>query len=141
MSAQTIHFELVSPESKLVSEPVSMAIMPGEEGEFGVGADHSALVASLRPGVVELYKEDGKEPFRRIFITGGFADVTGASCAVLAEEAVNVSDLSQETLDRELKDLNEDLAHTADGVEKSRIRKRIEMTKARLSAVTGRLVF
>lgn len=137
----TIAFELVSPESKLVSEPVAMAVMPGEEGEFGVGADHSALVASLKPGVVELYKDGGKEPFRRIFITGGFADVTGASCTVLAEEAVNVNDLSQETLDRELKDLAEDLSIATDGLEKSRIRKRIEMTKARLSAVTGRLVF
>lgn len=137
----TIAFELVSPESKLVSEPVAMAVMPGEEGEFGVGADHSALVASLKPGVVELYKDGGKEPFRRIFITGGFADVTGASCTVLAEEAVNVNDLSQETLDRELKDLAEDLSIATDGLEKSRIRRRIEMTKARLSAVTGRLVF
>lgn len=137
----TIAFELVSPEARLVSEPVSMAIMPGEEGEFGVGADHSALVASLKPGVVELYKDGAKEPFRKIFITGGFADVTGAACTVLAEEAVNVNELSQEKLERELKDLGEDLAHAADGTEKSRIRKRMEMTKSRLSAVTGKLVF
>lgn len=136
-----INFELVSPEARLVSEPVSMAVMPGEEGEFGVGADHAALVASLRSGVVELYKDGGDKPFRRIFITGGFADVTGTSCSVLAEEAVNVDDLSRETLEQELKTLAESLGYATAEVEKARIERRIDITKERLSAVTGQIVF
>ncbi|MCC6597714.1 MAG: ATP synthase F1 subunit epsilon [Alphaproteobacteria bacterium] len=136
---QNIAFELVSPEDRLVSEPVSMAILPGEEGEFGVGANHSALVAALKPGVVELYKNDEKEPFRKIFIAGGFADVTGESCTVLAEEAVNVDDLKQDSLESTLKDLMEDIAHATDEVEKKRLRRRVDMTKARISALTGRL--
>ena len=77
MERNTIHFELVSPEACLVSAPVKMAVIPGEEGEFGVLAGHASLVASLRPGVVELYSEqDGEEP-RKILIAGGFADVSG----------------------------------------------------------------
>jgi F-type H+-transporting ATPase subunit epsilon len=140
MSTQ-INFELVSPEARLVSEPVSMAIIPGEEGEFGVGADHAALVASLKAGVVELYKDDAKEPFRKIFIAGGFADVTGSQCTVLAEEAVNVDDLDQATLEKKIKDLTEDLGLAKDDIEKARINRRLNLTKAKLSAVTGALVF
>ena len=86
--ARAIQFELVSPEEKLVSEPVAMAVIPGDEGEFGVLVGHSALVASLKPGVVEL-SVDGQDN-RRIFIASGFADVTPEQCTILAEEAVNV---------------------------------------------------
>ena len=138
---QTIAFELVSPEARLVSEPVSMAVIPGEEGTFGVGADHSALVAALKPGVVELYKEGTNEPFRKIFIAGGFADVTGSHCTVLAEQAVNVNDLDQAKLEQEQKNLSEDLGIAKDDSEKARINRRIEMTKAKLAAVTGKLVY
>jgi F-type H+-transporting ATPase subunit epsilon len=141
MSAQTIAFELVSPEARLVSEPVSMAVIPGEEGEFGVGADHSALVASLKPGVVELYKDGSKEPYRKIFIAGGFADVTATSCTILAEQAVNVNDLDLAQLEQQVKNLSEDLGMAKDESEKTRIQKRIDMTKAKMSAVTGKLVF
>ena len=62
-----INFELVSPEAKLVSEPVYMAVIPGEEGVVGVLPGHASLVASLKAGVVELYETEGAEP-RRIFI-------------------------------------------------------------------------
>ena len=34
--AQTIQFELVSPEEKLISEAVAMATIPGEEGDMSV---------------------------------------------------------------------------------------------------------
>ena len=139
MSAQ-INFELVSPEAKLVSEPVDMAVIPGVEGEFGVGADHAPLVAALQPGVVELYKEGAKEPYVKIFIAGGFADVTGKQCTVLAEEAVNVNDLDQHKLEQDIRDLKEDHAATNDYIEKIRIEKKIDLLKAKISAVTGRLI-
>ena len=105
---QTIQFELVSPEEKLVSEPVKMAVIPGVEGEFGVLAGHASLVAALQPGVVELYGE-GSDEARKIFIAGGFADVTGEQCSVLAEQAVNLNELNQEEIEQKVTDLNEDL--------------------------------
>ena len=137
--AHTIQFELVSPEEKLVSEPVKMAIIPGDEGEFGVLAGHASLVASLRPGVVELYNEGEKEAARKIFIAGGFADVTAEQCTVLAEEAVNVADLSEDELQQQLADLNEDLNMAEEAMDKARIAKRIDMVQAKLSAITGKL--
>ena len=139
MSEQTIQFELVSPEEKLVSEPVKMAVIPGEEGEFGVLAGHASLVASLRPGVVELYAEGQEAASQRIFIAGGFADVTGEQCTVLAEEATNVDVLNQDEIEQQIADLNEDLERAEDDVEKARVEKRLAMAKAKLSAITGQL--
>jgi F-type H+-transporting ATPase subunit epsilon len=138
--APTIQFELVSPEEKLVSEPVWHAVLPGEEGELGIGADHTSLVAALKPGIVRLYREKDAEPWK-IFITGGFADITGKNCTVLAEDAINVSDLNQAALEQDIRNLTEDLAAAAEGIEKARVLRRIAMAKAKLQAVTGHIVF
>jgi len=134
---QMINFELVSPEEKLMSEPVVMAIIPGDEGEFGVMAGHSSLVASLKPGVVRLKMAEGEE--RKIFITGGFADVTGALCTILAEEAANVSDLDEAAIRQDLADLKEDLGLAEGAVDKKRVERKIALAKAKLSAVSGEL--
>ena len=138
----TIQFELVSPEEKLVSEPVKMAVIPGEEGEFGVLAGHASLVASLRPGVVELYAEgeDADAPPRKIFIAGGFADVTAEACTVLAEEAVSVNDIDQAAVEQQIANLNEDLGLAEEAADKARIERRLDLAKARLQAVSGQLV-
>lgn len=131
--AQMIQFELVSPEEKLISEPVKMATIPGEEGMFGVLAGHASLVASLKPGVVTLTLENGEN--RKIFITGGFADVTGTLCTILAEEAVNVNDIDVAALEQDLRNLGEDLSMAAEAADKARIQKRIDKVKVKLSAV------
>jgi len=46
--SNTLQFELVSPEEKLVSEGVYLAEIPGDEGYFGVLHGHSSLVSSLK---------------------------------------------------------------------------------------------
>ena len=134
-AAQTIQFELVSPERRLVSEPVAMAVIPGTEGEFGVLAGHSALVASLKPGVVELQLEG--QDSRRIFIAGGFADVTSEQCTVLAEEAVNVSELDQEALQKQASALDEDLGLAKEDTDKARIEKKLALVNAKLDAIAA----
>jgi len=132
-----IQFELVSPEAKLVEEPVKLAVLPGEMGEFGVGARHAALVAHLDPGVVKLYANDKKDDPHRIFITGGFADVTNESCVVLAEEAVRVSDLDQAALQKELKTLQGDLQSAEEIADKSLFQAQIDIVQAKLDAIAA----
>lgn len=130
---QTIQFELVSPEERLVSEPVSMAVIPGDEGDLGVMPKHSSLVASLRAGVVTLYN-DNKEVSDRIFIAGGFADVTAENCTVLAEEAMPVSKLDLEELQSTLANLNEDFGLAEEDLDKKRIQRQIDLVQAKLRA-------
>ncbi|NCT40431.1 MAG: ATP synthase F1 subunit epsilon [Alphaproteobacteria bacterium] len=130
-----IQFELVSPERRLVSEPVTMAVIPGTEGQIGVLAGHSALVASLKVGVVELHVEG--QDVRRIFIAGGFADVTQEQCTVLAEEAINISDLDQEALTQKAADLSEDLGLAKEAVDKARVLKHLTLVNAKLEAIAA----
>lgn len=131
----TFTFELVSPERKLISGPAKMVVIPGEEGDFGVLPGHSALVATIRPGVVEITM-DG-EATQRIFIAGGFADVSPSNCTVLAEEAVNVSDLNKSDLEQTIRNLTEDLTLTKDELERARISRKLALTRAKLQGLTG----
>lgn len=137
MTETTFNFELVSPDRKLMSESAWMVTIPGEDGTFGVRAGHMSLVASIRPGVVEVITEAGK-PAQKIFIAGGFADVTATNCTVLAEEAVNVAELSAEKIEQEIKNLTEDMA-AANDAEKVRLSRALTLAKAKLSAVSGKL--
>ena len=91
--ADKVQFELVSPERLLVSEAVDMVVIPGSEGNFGVLPGHSLLISTVRPGVIDVYED--KNISERIFVSGGFAEVTPERCTVLADQAI-----APETLDR-----------------------------------------
>lgn len=135
----TFNFELVSPEEKLISEPASMVVIPGEEGDFGVLPNHSATISSIRPGVIEIFANDNEEP-RRIFIAGGFADVSETNCTVLAEEAVNVNDLNKDDLEQTIRNLTEDLGMAEGDNDKARIEQKLLLAKAKLAAVVGGVI-
>ncbi len=85
--ADTFRFELVSPERVLLSEDAEHVVVPGSEGDLGVLPGHAPLVATLRPGVLNI-ELPGKK--RRVFIRGGFAEVEPDRLTVLAETAFDV---------------------------------------------------
>jgi len=132
--ADKVEFELVSPERLLLSEPVDMVVVPGAEGDFGVLPRHAPMVSTLRPGVIRIYA--GREVKDRIFVAGGFAEVTAERCTVLAEEAVPVADIDVAAVDQELKDLGEDLADAKSDVERSAVTRRIAVRQAMRAAAT-----
>lgn len=138
-NTQTFNFELVSPERKLVSKPARMVVVPGEEGDFGVLPNHAATIASVRPGVILVFAGESEEP-QKIFVGGGFADVTETHCTVLAEDAVDVRDLSRDDLEQTIRNLTEDLGMADGEADKGRVEKKLLLAKAKLSAVTGQVV-
>lgn len=137
LGTENFDFELVSPAKKLVAEPVLHAVLPGQEGEIGIGAGHSSLLVALKPGTVKLYYQGREDPVR-IFIAGGFADVTQERCTVLAEEAVNVNDIDVSALERQADALRTDLERSSDEAEKARIAKKLFYTAAKYQASTGK---
>ena len=79
----TFHFELVSPDKQMFSGQAESVLVPGSEGDFVVLKDHAPVMASLKPGVIAI--EDAAGKHKRIFVRGGFADVSPAGLIVLAE--------------------------------------------------------
>ncbi|MGH7029357.1 MAG: ATP synthase F1 subunit epsilon [Stellaceae bacterium] len=98
--ADRVQFELVTPERLLLAEAVEMVVVPGTEGNFGVLPGHSLLMSTIRPGTIEVY--EGRTVTRRIFVAGGFAEVTPEGCTVLADEAVPPDALDRVAIEAEL---------------------------------------
>lgn len=98
--AETVEFELVSPQKLLKSEPVEMVVVPGAEGDLGVLPGHSPLIATVRPGVIDIH--EGGKVKEQIFVAGGFCEVSPERCTVLAEEAVLVSELDRSAAETRL---------------------------------------
>ena len=111
-----IDFELVSPTKLLISEPVDMVVVPGVEGDIGVLPGHSPLIATVRPGIIEIYEADKIRD--RIFIAGGFAEVSPNRCTVLAEEATRTTDINLAEAEARLVNAQEKLK-TSDGTSAS----------------------
>ncbi len=105
--ADKLHFDLVSPERLLLSESVDMVTVPGSEGDFGVLAGHAPVMAVLRPGVINV--DDAGRPQQRIFVRGGFAEVTPAGLTILAENAIPLAELDTAALDGEIANAQEDV--------------------------------
>jgi F-type H+-transporting ATPase subunit epsilon len=129
-----LQFELVSPERLLISREVGMVVVPGAEGDFGVLPEHAPLISTVRPGVIDVY-DDGQAVSDRIFVSGGFAEVTGERCTVLAEEAVPVKDINQAEVQRRLEELQRELAGATDDRARENLALRIEIAEAKLSLV------
>jgi F-type H+-transporting ATPase subunit epsilon len=95
-----INLEIVSPERLLVSRPVDMVVIPGSEGDLGALPGHAPMMLLLRGGIVSLY-ENGQVT-DRLFVTGGFAEVTPERVTVLADETFALSELSRTEGERRL---------------------------------------
>ena len=131
--AGQLQFDLVSPERLLLSEPVDQVIVPGAEGDFAALPEHSNLISLIRPGVLYVYN-GGPAP-ERIFIGGGFAEVTATGCTVLAEQATPVAEIDRAAAEQAITDAREDVEDAKDDVAKAVAQNALKVAEARLAAV------
>ncbi len=118
--ADKLQFELVSPEKLLLSEAVDMVVVPGSEGNFGVLPGHSLLISTVRPGVIDVYSDEQTRISERIFVSGGFAEVTPERCTVLADEATPVAQLSRTDAEQRVKEAEAAYADASSGTPEKR---------------------
>jgi F-type H+-transporting ATPase subunit epsilon len=131
--ADLIQFELVSPERLLISREVEMVVVPGSEGDFGVLPGHAPLISEVRPGVIAVF--DGGQVQERIFVAGGFAEVTAERCTVLAEQAQPVAEIDRGAAETALKTAREDLGDAKNDEERAAAEGNIAVAEAKISAL------
>jgi F-type H+-transporting ATPase subunit epsilon len=103
-----VALEIVSPEKLLLSRPVDMVVIPASEGDMGVLEGHTPMIVMLRGGVISLYV--GDQVTDRMFVAGGFAEVTPERCTVLANETIPVAELQRAEGERRLAEAEAALA-------------------------------
>ncbi|NFV78625.1 F0F1 ATP synthase subunit epsilon [Magnetospirillum aberrantis] len=130
--AEKIQFELVSPAKLLVSSAVDMVVVPGTEGDFGALPRHSPVIATVRPGVIDIH--DAGKVADRIFVAGGFAEVNEERITVLAEEAIPVADLTAAMVEERLVAAKDALDDARTEAEKVAAEKKIAVANAMKAA-------
>ena len=95
--ADTMQFDLVSPERSLHSAQVTKVQLHGEEGEMTVMPHHVATLTLLRPGFMTVHEGDEVHDY---VVTGGFAEIGPEGLTVLAEQATLRADVTSDWMDR-----------------------------------------
>ena len=113
-----------------------MVVVPGVEGDFGVLPGHSLLISAVRPGVIAIH--GGGRVRERIFVGGGFAQVSPEQCTVLAEEAVMVGDIDRAAVEERLAKAKEALAEAkeTEGGDTAAAEKELRTAEAMLAAAS-----
>ena len=82
--AEKIQLEVVTPERRVLAEPVDMVTVPGLGGELGILPGHTPLISQLQTGVLTYVQEGKSFP---MLVSGGFVEVRDDHVAVMAEVA------------------------------------------------------
>lgn len=93
--ADTMQFDLVSPERRVASLEVTSVQIPGADGDMTAMPGHAPLITTLRPGILRVECTGGTQEY---VVTGGFAEI-GENLSVLAERALPREEMTQETFD------------------------------------------
>lgn len=94
--ADTMQFDLVSPERSLASLQVTAVQIPGADGDMTAMPMHAPTITTLRPGLLRVESPAGNSDY---VVSGGFAEIGAEGLSVLAEKAIPVSEMTREHLD------------------------------------------
>lgn len=109
--ADTMQFDLVSPEKNLASLEATEVQIPAAEGDLTAMAGHAPLITTLRPGILKIQGGGETQAFA---VTGGFAEVSSSATSVLAEQAIPASDLTQDAFATLIAEAKEDRDQASD---------------------------
>ncbi len=121
--------EIVTPEKKVLSEPVDIVVAPGEEGEFGVLPGHIPFLCKLKVG--ELRFRIGAAA-RHVAIMGGYAEVLPDQVTILATAAEEASEIDVVRAKAARERAERRLAEAKDKMEFTRAQAALQRALARL---------
>ncbi len=99
---ETFRLEILTPNGEIYNGSALSVVLPGEEGEFGVLAHHSSLIALLTSGVVDVEKED--RCVESIVINWGVVQVDEKKVIILVEGAAPIRGKNEAEIAKALED-------------------------------------
>jgi F-type H+-transporting ATPase subunit epsilon len=84
----TLNLEVITPSGLIFKGAVTSVTVPGEEGEFGVLAQHVALTTLLKAGVIDIVKDNGNK--ESIVVNWGVVQIANNLLTVLVDGAVAI---------------------------------------------------
>ena len=101
----TFKLEIVTPNGLIYQDDAIGVTLPGQEGEFGVKANHSSLSTLLDAGVVDIERTNNN--VESVLINWGVVNVDEEKVVVLVEGAVAIRGESESDVARALDEAKE----------------------------------
>ena len=90
--ANTLKFEIVTPDAVIYSEDVEMVTLEGVEGQMGIYPQHVRLMTQLVPGEMVVQK-GGHDDF--LAVGEGLVEITNDRVAILTDMAVRAENIDE----------------------------------------------
>lgn len=130
-----LNVELVTPTEVLFSENVTMVVVPGSEGVFGVLPNHAPIISSIENGVIQTEGRDSGD--EDIFVAGGFVEVSDNRCTILAEQAIHIKDINVDAAKKRVTELEFAIEKAKSDDDKNIAEKEKSVVLASIKAATG----
>jgi F-type H+-transporting ATPase subunit epsilon len=131
-----IDVEVLTPEGEVFNGEARQVSTRTEVGEIGILANHTPLLAALRPTELRLKLSDSET--RRYAQAHGWLQVYGNQARLLLEEAIPPENLDQAALKEQREDAERRLAESEeDSAEQARAKKDLDRAEAFLAISAG----
>ncbi len=132
--AATMQVNVVSAEASIYTGSAYMLIAPAAQGEIGVLAHHTPLIAQIKPGVVRIKPADGGEEIS-VYVSGGILEVQPTCVTVLADTAVRSQDLDEAKAIAAKQAAEESLQNSKGSMDHARAHIELAQAVAQLAAI------
>lgn len=144
MTDNKLQVEVVTPEESILADEATEVVLPGEFGALGILPGHVPLVTALQVGSMQVRKNGLT---KRLFIDGGFAEISDDHISVLAERCEKAEDIDVDEAKQRLTETTEALDEVLDERKQSEpeaskqdvteAKKAVQRAKARVKTVGG----
>jgi F-type H+-transporting ATPase subunit epsilon len=107
-----LKLEIVTPEKKVLDEPVDSVTVPTATGEIGILPNHAPLISALRSGILSYTSKGATD---RLVISGGFVEVSHDQVAILTDVAERADEIDPDAARAEREAARSALAAAANG--------------------------
>ena len=129
--ATTFTFEIVTPDKMLYSTAEATCVsFQTLSGSMGIEAKHLPVIASLAIAPVKVTLADGHSEF--IAVSGGFLEMNGTKCTVLATAAELAKEIDVERAELAKKRAEDRLAAKAEDLDVKRAMASLQRATVRL---------
>ena len=123
------NYKLVTPEKIYLEGDAQMVVLPGAEGDLGVLPNHSNIITSLRPGIIQVTNSDQTQS---LFVEEGFIKFSNNELLVIAVGLDEEAALNNDFINDKIENYSSAL-ETADETQKMKIQKKIDSLKLLLN--------
>jgi F-type H+-transporting ATPase subunit epsilon len=130
---KSFDFQLVSPEKILYQGDATMVVLPAVTGSLGVLYNHAPTVVALAKGIIDVY--NGEEITHRLFVGGGFANITPTACLTMANDAIAVADIVEADVEQYIRDTEAAIEKSMIEEEREALRQDAQIARAKIDMI------